>query len=179
MYKRVGLFFLMVCVLVPFGFGQRIKLKKPPAEILKLPDIVVEKIKVSKLPWNERGKIMIRIDYTLYNNSSKNTKCCPTTAGLNGWEASPASNWLFNIRVEAKSDPNGMYKKLSNGGSVSTMMAPYERADFHATEVIPVTASKTYRVLADFGNWIREKNEDNNSRKAHWPVRVKIQKRKQ
>jgi hypothetical protein len=93
--------------------------------------------------------------------------------GKKGWKNSPAMNWLFNIRVESRSYPNGLYKKLSNGGGVGTMLGPYERQDFHAVKVIPVGSTKKYRVIADYGNWIIEKYENNNSKSAIWPKPIR------
>ena len=140
------------------------------ASVYALPDIVVENIRVSSQSWNEPGKIMIRIDYTLFNDSARSTSCCPTAAGQAGWKQQPVANLLFHIRVESRSYPKGRFVKLTNGGTVGTSLKPKERAVFHATEVISADAARQYRVLADYGNWISEKNENNNSKTIIWPI---------
>lgn len=174
MFKWLPIFLLISGLLIPGAlFGTQTQLKNRRFARLLRPDIMVESIKVSSEPWQGGKARHVKVEYVLFNDSSVHTNCCPTEAGKKAWKQKPHNNLLFEIRVFARKLPNGRYYKLANGGSVGTHMKSKERGTYHATEVVPVGQKRQYKVIADFGNWINEKNEKNNQKTIIWPTRLK------
>ncbi len=144
---------------------------KTKVRILDRPDIVVEKMKLTKLPTLKRGKVKLKIEVWLSNNSSKPTRCCPTEAGVNWWKQYPPDNKLFRIMVFGKYG-DGIY---FTAASYATEFGPNIKnarhqfiAEFNSKYVLNI------KVEADPANWINEKNENNNMKRMYWPSRAKI-----
>jgi hypothetical protein len=130
---------------------------------LILPDLVLEKIELETKPQGTTHKI-VTVRYTVYNDSKADSFCCPTVAGRNAWNENGAYNSLYPIRVEGRNLPNGIFSPLTNGGKVHSVTKGNERQVGTATETILLRARREYRVILDYGNWIREKNENNNQK---------------
>lgn len=130
---------------------------------LILPDLVLEKIELETKPQGTTHKTVI-VKYTVYNDSKADSFCCPTVAGRNAWNENSAYNSLYPIRVEGRNLPNGIFTPLTNGGNVHSVTKGNERQTGTASEVVVSRARREYRVILDYGNWIREKNENNNQK---------------
>ena len=152
------------------------QIQKTPLQKKICPDLVLEKVKVTSEPW-EPGKKKIKIEYTLFNNSSVSAYHCPTEEGLKAWKENPVWNLTFECSAMARSYPNGRYYKLPNGGKVGCILKPMERGTLYAVDIVPDGAVRQYRIRLDPGNWISETNEDNNQKTVMWPKR-KLQERK-
>ena len=152
-----------------FHIEKSYALAKKPTIVIKRPDIVVEKVKVTSEKANKPGKVRIKIEFILFNNSSVPTRCCPTKEGKKACEY-PLDENCFKVRVESRSVPNEKFHSLTNGFKLVTLLKPYERQKWTVTEIISVPDSRQYRITADYGNWINEKNENNNVKLAKWPT---------
>jgi hypothetical protein len=128
---------------------------------LVLPDLVLQKIETEAVPQGAT-RVRVNISYWVHNNSTVPSSCCPTEAGKKAWEDNPADNMLYRIRVEGRTLPSGTFTQLANGGSVGTMAKANETQKYTASDVHSVRVRKEYRVIVDYGNWIREKSENNN-----------------
>lgn len=171
MIKKNLLSVLTLVLIVSLIPAQDIDKTKIPELNLERPDIVVEKIKLTKMTSSKRGKVRLKIELWLANNSSKPTRCCPTIAGEKAWNDHPSEEKLFRVRVDAKYDPSGLYFKV---GGTSTELKPSEknyRCQFFG--YFDLNKTLRIRVIADYGNWINEKNENNNMKRMNWPLRVK------
>lgn len=159
---------LIAAVVIP---AQQISDEKIPIIIPERPDIIVDNIKITKLQSVKPGKVYVKIEFWLSNKSSKPTRCCPTIEGKNAWNDHPSEEQLFRVRIDARYYPNGRFFKLN---STSTEMAPnqsHSRFQFQAYFI--QNKMVQIRVVADPGNWINEKDENNNFKKVLWPVRTK------
>jgi hypothetical protein len=99
---------LLLSIICSFFLATQAKqseVEKARLPVIALPDIEVESMHVSSQPSNDPAKIVVLIDFTLFNNSSSSTICCPTVAGKAGWNEHPAANSLFNIRVDSRPYP--------------------------------------------------------------------------
>jgi hypothetical protein len=135
------------------------------------PDLVLEKIWTTDSE-PEPGKRKVVILYTIFNNSSVPSSCCPTEAGKKAWQDNPINNTFFCCTVESRVLPAGRFNKLSDnqGGVWITSLKPYERQTQRwASEVLPLGSKKEYRVRIDPLGWIWEKTRDNNDGTTVWP----------
>ncbi len=135
------------------------------------PDMVLEKI------WTEEtaagaGQRRVEIRYTIFNNSSVSSSCCPTAEGKKAWQENPIMNLFFICSVEARAYPDGRFAKLPDhdGGVFTTLLKPSERQTLWGHEIVPEGKRREYRVRIDPPNWINEKNEDNNQATKMWPA---------
>ncbi|MBW1818319.1 MAG: hypothetical protein JRJ60_14315 [Deltaproteobacteria bacterium] len=147
---------------------QRIK-QRPPIKLI-LPDLVLEKIETKSEPYGS-DKVRITISYWIFNNSTADSRCCPTEEGKKQWKEKPAMNLLYRTRVEARAYSGGIYSEL---GGTGTETKANERQKYTATHVVKKGSRWKYRVTADYGNWIREKNENNNQKIQNWPMRIRF-----
>lgn len=169
MYKRMMIAVSAMLFLVNIQ-AQTIDRDKIPERVLEKPDIVVEKMKLTRLPLMERGKVKLKIELWLSNDSSSWTSCCPTETGKTIWEQTPAENQLFRVAVFGRYN-QGAYFPVAG---TSTMMGPHDQdkrfqftAKFHSKYTLQI------KVEADSGNRIDEKKEDNNMKRMYWPLRSK------
>ena len=171
MIKKITFVLLSLCFIIVTISAQQVELQKTPSVVFVRPDIVVEKIRISSLPSQKPGKVFLKIEYWLSNKSSKRISCCPTEAGKKAWKDSPSTNNLFNVRVDARSYPNGRFSKI---GGTTTDLEPFETNDrYQLYKYFSVGQTVQIRVIADPKNWINEKNEKNNVKKMVWPLRVR------
>ena len=171
MFKKIVILLMILCFLIVTLPAQRIKMQEKQPIVFVRPDIVVDKIKVSSQPSQKAGKVFLKIEYWLSNNSSKHTRCCPTEAGKKAWKDSPAMNLLFNISVYAGTNPKMRFSKI---GTITTHLKPNE-SNYRCQHFAYFDSGKTVyvKVIADPENWINEKNEKNNVKKTAWPLRVR------
>ena len=174
MFKKIHIFVLLVVVSVwtilicrdMQASGQE-KIKPPgQLEELILPDLTVEKIEIETEP-AESGRIKLTLRYTIYNNSSVHTKDFPTAEGKKAWAKNPGNNLLFKCTVEAKAYPVGNYV-IVNSGTAIDLCGPQEKKTFRMTKTITPGGVWQFKVKADAGDWIREKNENNNEKTDVW-----------
>lgn len=143
--------------------------RKPDISRVILPDLVLEKIEVTSEP-SGNDKVKLTVSYWIFNNSSADSRCCPTEEGTKNWEENPAMNLLYNTRLEARSYPNGRFLRI---GGTGTETKANERQKYTEVHYVKKGTSWQCRATADFGNWIREKSEDNNQKTKVWPLRMK------
>lgn len=156
----VGIFLLLLVRMSPAGDGDQRQVERKPVFSI-LPDLVIESMSFEVQPQGNLQK-RITISYVVYNDAPVPSTCCPTEDGKKAWEDNPAENSLYRIRVEGRNLPSGSFSPVANGGYVSTVTKARERQTYTATEVVSVRARREYRVTLDYGNWIKEKKEDNN-----------------
>ena len=168
MLKKI-VFYILPLLIVASGIPAR-NIDKTKVRILDRPDIVVEKMKLTKLPTLKRGKVRLKVEAWLSNNSSKPTRCCPTETGIHMWNQYPPDNKLFRIMVFGKYG-SGVYFTVATN---STELGPNVKnaryqfvAEFNSKYVLNI------KVEADPSNWINEKNEKNNMKRMYWPLRAK------
>ena len=173
MLRKIYIFILLITIsvwtaLISSGMEARDQEKtlKPGLEVLVRPDLTVENIEIESesLP---SGKIRLTIKYTIYNNSSVHTKCCPTEEGKKAWAENPVKNQTFEITVESRVSPLSDFVKLTDE-TTGTMCKPYERQTFDAEETVSAGVRWEFRVKVDSGNWINETNEENNEKTQIW-----------
>ncbi len=169
MYKKILIAVIPMLFLMAIQ-AQTIDRDKIPLRILEKPDIVVEKMKLTREPLMERGKIRLKIELWLSNNSSSSTSCCPTDSGKVIWEQTPAENQLFRVVVFGRYN-QGIYFPVA---AASTMLGPNDRnkryqfyGKFESKYTLQIKGE------ADPGNRINEKNENNNMKRMYWPLRSK------
>ncbi|MEN8223012.1 MAG: hypothetical protein ABFR36_07100 [Acidobacteriota bacterium] len=169
MLKKIILSVLSLLLIVLIISAQDID--KTKVRLLDRPDIVVEKMKLTKLPVLERGKVKLKIEVWVSNNSSKPTRCCPTKAGVNWWKQYPPDNKLFRIMVFGKYG-DGIY---FTAAYTSTELGPnVKNARYQFVAKFKSKYKLNIKVEADPANMINEKNENNNMKRMYWPLRVKI-----
>lgn len=138
---------------------------------LIIPDLVLEKIELKSEPYSS-DKIKITISYWIYNDSSADSRCCPTEDGEKEWEKHPAMNLLYYARVESRAYPRGRFSQL--GGLVGTETKAHERQKYTAVHIVKKGSKWQYRATADYKNLIHEKNENNNQKTQIWPMRIRF-----
>jgi len=131
------------------------------------PDLLVEKIEITSEPMLS-GKAVLNIAYTIYNDSSVPTKCCPTEAGKSAWKNDSIMANMFQAGVQAREFPEGEFYEIEIGTS-AIKLGPNEKETFYATEIFSQKMQWEFRIIADPGNWIEERNEKNNQKKQVWP----------
>jgi len=170
MLKKIIIYMLpllIVCVVLPAQTVDRTKISKLT---LERPDIIVEKMKLTKLPTIKRGKIRLKIEVWLSNNSSKPTRCCPTETGKHMWNQYPPDNKLFRIIVSCIYG-NSFAFRVSR---TSTELGPnIKNARYQFTAEFESKYLLNIKVEADPYNWINEKNENNNMKRMYWPSKAK------
>ncbi len=169
MTKKFSILLLTLYFLISILSAERVITNKLPLISPDRPDIVVKRIKVTPQPSTKPGKVFLKIECWLSNNSSKKTRCCPTIAGKKAWSDSPSNEKLFRVSFYARSNSNGRFVEI---GGTSTELNPYE-SNYRCQTFKHFDIGKTIqiRVVADPWNWINEKNENNNSKKTTWPAR--------
>jgi len=147
---------------------QRIR-RRPPLRLI-LPDLVLEKIETKSEPYGS-DKVRVTISYWIFNNSTADSMCCPTEEGKKKWEENPVMRLMYRVRLEARPYPGGIFSPLS--GTSSTETKANERQKFTVGHTVKKGSRWQYRAIADYGNWIREKNEYNNQKTQYWPARMR------
>ena len=145
--------------------------KELPKEIFVKPDIVLEKIWFTSESYS-RGKIKVHINYTVFNNSSAVSYCCPTDKGTQAWQEDPMNNQFFLCKVFAASYPKGrsyLLPRAPNDGTHYVMLNPQEKKNYSAFIILKKGKSMKFRVKLDSEDWINEKKEDNNIGTRIWP----------
>jgi len=142
---------------------------RPPIKMI-LPDLVLEKVEIKSEPYGS-DKVGVTISYWIFNNSTANSSCCPTEEGKKNWKQKPQNVGLYQTRVEARAYPSGLFSKI---GSTGTETKANERQKYTEFHVVKKGSRWQFRVTADDGNWIREKNENNNQKTKIWPIRLRF-----
>ena len=170
MFKKI--FIILFLVSISVWFFDQMKAeeqvqvqKKPPLQELKRPDIILEKITITSEP-AESGKVKVMIDYTIFNDSSVSTSCCPTEEGKQAWEKNPIWNLTFPVIVEMRLYPHGRYREIERSGQI---LHAHKKGTLHTVEYLPEGKRYEFRARVDPENWINEKNEDNNEKTKVWP----------
>lgn len=140
----------------------------PTGSVAKIvrPDLLVEKIEftTSQGP-NKTTNVLIT--YTMANDSTVASRTSPTAAGKQMWKTNPVTNWMFEVLMEKRSYPNGLFHYV---GAIQLELGPNGRQTGTFSDSVPARTSREYRVRIDSQNWIAEKDETNNERTAIWPV---------
>jgi hypothetical protein len=142
---------------------------RPPSHIKLRPDLLITNMWISTEKGSE-GQTLIKINYIVKNDSLAHSSCCPTEEGEKEWKEHPHQNLCYEISVEARTYPEGRFRRLPNGGTVGTMTGPNEIQTYHAVDIYHSGKTKQYRVRLDPDNWIFEKKEDNNEKMIVWPL---------
>ncbi|MBN1224572.1 MAG: hypothetical protein JXB23_15090 [Candidatus Aminicenantes bacterium] len=146
---------------IPAGNERRAQ-KKSTAR----PDLLVEKIEITSEPMLS-GKVVLNIAYTITNDSSAPSRCCPTEAGKNAWKNNSIMTNMFPAVIEAREYPKGQFYEIETGTSAIELKA-HEKQTFYATEIFSQDTQWEFRITVDPGNWIEEQNEENNEKTQVW-----------
>jgi len=141
---------------------------RPPIKLI-LPDLVLEKIETKSEPYGS-DKVRVTISIWIFNNSNVDSNCCPTEEGKKNWKN--ANVGMFQVQLEARPYPGGIFSQ--KWGLGSTELKANERQRHTRVHTVKKGSRWQYRATADFGNWIREKNEDNNQKTQIWPMRIRF-----